>query len=80
MGQAIRRYYLRLVEDGWCSIPENSPLPCHFATREEELPEIEEVSFEHPMTLLRQGVKGGLEDVAIVEVGSVVVGVSTLHA
>jgi hypothetical protein len=38
------------------------------------------VSFECLTTLLRQGVKGGLEDVALVEIGSVIVGVSTLHA
>jgi hypothetical protein len=31
-------------------------------------------------THLRQGVKGGLEDVALVKVGSVVAGVSALHA
>jgi hypothetical protein len=31
-------------------------------------------------TLLCQGVKGGLEDVALVEVRCVVAGVSTLHA
>jgi hypothetical protein len=38
------------------------------------------VSFECLVTLLHQGVEGGLEDVALVEVGSVVFGVSTLHA
>jgi hypothetical protein len=73
------RPYLRLIEDDQCSIPENSPLPCHFTTLEEELFEISEVSFERLATLLRQGVEGGLEDVALVEVGSVVAEVFTLH-
>jgi hypothetical protein len=53
-------YYLRLVEDDRCSIPENSPLPCHFTTREKELFEIDVVSFERLAILLRQGVECGL--------------------
>jgi hypothetical protein len=48
--------------------------------REEELFEISEVRFECLSTLLRQGAEAGLEDVALVEVESVVAGVSTLHA
>jgi hypothetical protein len=32
------------------------------------------------VTLLHQGAEGGLEDIALVEVGSVVAGVYTLHA
>jgi hypothetical protein len=48
--------------------------------REEELYEINDVSFKHLSTLLRQGVEGGFEDIALVKVGSVVAGVSTLHA
>jgi hypothetical protein len=68
------------VEDNWCSIPKTSPLPRHLATQEEELSEISDVSFEHLSTLLHQGVKGGFENVALVEVGSIVVRVSTLHA
>jgi hypothetical protein len=48
--------------------------------REEALFVISEVGFESLATLLSQGVEGGLEDVAFVEVGTVVVGVSTLHA
>jgi hypothetical protein len=71
-------YYLRLVEDDWCSIPENSPLPCHFTTRGEELFEIGMVSFKRLVTLLRQGVEGGLEDVGLVDVRSVGARVSTL--
>jgi hypothetical protein len=73
-------YYLGLVKDDRCSIPNNGPLPCHLTTREEELSDIGDVSFEHLSTLLRQSVEGGFENVALVEVGSVVVGVSTLHA
>jgi hypothetical protein len=46
----------------------------------EELLKIGAICFEHLVTLLRQGVEGGLENVALVEVGSVVPGVSTLHA
>jgi hypothetical protein len=72
-------YYLGLVEDDRCSIPENNPLPHHFATQEEELSEIGNVSFERLSTLLHQGVEGEFEDVALVEVGSIVAGVSTLH-
>jgi hypothetical protein len=68
------------VEHDRCSIPENSPLPCHLTTREEELSKIGDVSFERLSTLLRQGVECGFEDVALVEVGSIVAGVSTLHA
>jgi hypothetical protein len=73
-------YYLRLVEDDRYSIPENGSLPLYLATREEELSEIDDVSFEHMATLLRQSVEGGFEDVALVEVRSVIVGISTLHA
>jgi hypothetical protein len=51
----------------------------HFTAREEELFNIGTVSFKHLVTLLRQGVEGGFEDVALIEVGSVVAAVSTLH-
>jgi hypothetical protein len=51
----------------------------YFAVQEEEIFKIGVVSFERLVTLLHQGVKGGLEDVAHVEVGSVVAGISTLH-
>jgi hypothetical protein len=47
-------------------------MPRHFTTREEELFKVGVISFERLTTLLRQGVKGGLEDVALVEVGYVV--------
>jgi hypothetical protein len=73
-------YYLSLVKDDRCSILENSPMPCHFATQEEELFKIGAVCFVRLATLLRQGVEGGLEDIALVEVGSVVAGVFTLYA
>jgi hypothetical protein len=52
----------------------------HLATQKEELFKISAIRFERFATLLRQGVEGGLEDVALVEVGFVVAGVSTLHA
>jgi hypothetical protein len=38
------------------------------------------VSFKHLVTLLCQGVKGRLDDVVLIEVGSVGARVSTLHA
>jgi hypothetical protein len=82
-GQWVRLYlgcYLRLVEDDRHSILENSPMSRHFATREEELFKISVVCIKRLETLLHQGVEGGLEDVALVEVESVVAGVSTLHA
>jgi hypothetical protein len=48
--------------------------------QEEELSENGDVSFERLSTLFCQGVKGGFEDVALVEAGSIVAGVLTLHA
>jgi hypothetical protein len=73
-------YYLKLGEDDRHSVLENRPLSRHLVTRKEELFKIGAVCFEHLTTLLHQCVEGGLEDVALVEVGSVVAGVSTLHA
>jgi hypothetical protein len=52
----------------------------HLVAHEEELLKIGAAHFKRLATLLRQGVEGGLEDVALVEVGSVVARVSTLHA
>jgi hypothetical protein len=68
------------MENDLCSILENGPLPRHLAIREEELSEIDDVSFERLSSLIRQSIKGGFEDVALIEVKSVVVGVSSLHA
>jgi hypothetical protein len=68
------------VKDDRCSISENSPLLRYLTTREEDLSEDDDVSFEHLSTLLRHGVECGFEDVALVEVRSVVVRVFTLHA
>jgi hypothetical protein len=48
--------------------------------REEELLKIGMVRFERLATLLRQGVDGKFEYVALVEVGSIVIRVSTLLA
>jgi hypothetical protein len=79
----VRSYLERclgLGEDNRHSVLENSPLSCHFTTRDEEFFKIGAVCFECLASFLRQGVEGGLEDVALVEVGSVVAGVSTLHA
>jgi hypothetical protein len=73
-------YYPGLGEDDQHSVLENGPLSHHLTAREEELLEIGAVCFERLATLLRHCVKGGLEDVTLVEVGSIVVGVSTLHA
>jgi hypothetical protein len=73
-------YYHRLGEDNRRSVLENSPLSRHLATQKEELFKISAICFERFATLLRQGVEGGLEDVALVEVRFVVAGVSTLHA
>jgi hypothetical protein len=74
------RPYLGLGEDDRCGILENSPLSRHPATQKEELLKIGMVRFKHLVTLLCQGVEGGLEDVALVKVGSVAAGVSTLLA
>jgi hypothetical protein len=67
------------VENDLCSILENGPLPRHLAIREEELSEIGDVSFERLSSLIRQSIECGFEDVALIEVESVVVGVSSLH-
>jgi hypothetical protein len=74
------RYYLRLGEDDRRSVLENRPLSRHLATWKKELSKISAVHFEHLATLLYQGVEGGLEDVALIEVISVVTGVSIIHA
>jgi hypothetical protein len=73
-------YYLILVEDDRCGILENSPMSRPFTAQEEELFKVGTVSFECLATLLRQGVEGGLEDVALAKVRTVATGVSTLHA
>jgi hypothetical protein len=73
------RYYIGLVEDDQCSILENTSMSHHFIAREEYLFKIGTVSFECVVTLLHQGVEGGLEDVALVEVGFVVTGISTFY-
>jgi hypothetical protein len=72
--------YLRLVEDNQCSISENSPLSCHFTTREEELIKIGVISFERLVTLLYQGVEGKLGDVVLTEVESISAEVFTHYA
>jgi hypothetical protein len=52
----------------------------HLATREEELSEIDYVSFEPLSILLCQGVEGGFKYIALVEVRSIVVVIFTHHA
>jgi hypothetical protein len=74
------RCYLILLEDDRCGVLENTPLLRHFTKREEELFKIGVVSFEHIATLLRQGFESRLDDVVLVEVGSVGARVSTLNA
>jgi hypothetical protein len=78
-----RRRWITLYlggEDDWRSVLENNPLSRHLATGEEELLKISVVHFECLVTRLRQGVEGGLEDVSLVVVRSVVAGISTFHA
>jgi hypothetical protein len=74
------RYYLSLVEDDRCGVLENGPLPHHFAMREEEFFDIGAASFECLVTLLHQGFEGRLDDVVLIEAGSIGARVSTLHA
>jgi hypothetical protein len=73
-------YYLSFVEDDRRGVLENNPLPHYFITREEEFFKMDAVVFERLVTLLHQGVEGRLDDVVLVEVGSVGATVSTLHA
>jgi hypothetical protein len=47
---------------------------------EEDLSDIGDVSFERMSIILRQSVKGGFKDVSLIEVRSIITGVSTLHA
>jgi hypothetical protein len=74
------RYYLGFGEDDQRSVLENHPLSHHLATQKEELLKIDAVRFERLVTLLRQGVEGGLENVALVEVRFIMARVSTLLA
>jgi hypothetical protein len=78
--RAYLRHYLKLGEDDRRGVLENSPSSHHLTMLKEELLKIGMARFKRLVTLLRQGVKGGLEDVALVEVRSVVAGVSPLHA
>jgi hypothetical protein len=80
MGQAIPRVLHQACGRRSMSVLENSPMSCHFTTREEDLFKIDAVSVKCPATLLCQGVKGRLENIALIDVRSVVAIVSTLHA
>jgi hypothetical protein len=64
-------YYVGLVDDDRCGVLENGPLSHHFTMREEELLKIGPISFVRLVTLLCQGVEGRLDNVVLVEVGSV---------
>jgi hypothetical protein len=68
-GRWVRSYlrcHVGLIEDDQCSISENNLLLRHFATREEKLFEISQVSFKRLVTLLHHSVEGRLEDVVLV--------------
>jgi hypothetical protein len=64
--------YLGLADDDQRCVLEDDPLPHHLITRVV-------VSLECLTILLRQGVKGGLDDIVLVEVRSVDIGASFLH-
>jgi hypothetical protein len=68
-------YYLDLVDDDRRGVLEDGPLPCHFTTWEEEFLEIGAVRFERLATFLYQGVESRLNDIVLVEIGSVAAGV-----
>jgi hypothetical protein len=74
------RCYLSLVDDDRRCVLDDSPLLRHLITRVEELIEIGTVSFERLAILLHQGVKGRLDDVVLIDVGSIGVRVSPLNA
>jgi hypothetical protein len=78
-GWLYLRCYLGLANDDRRGVLEDEPLPCHLIMRVEELLQIGAVSLERFAILLRQGVKGGHDDV-LVEVRSVGARVSLLHA
>jgi hypothetical protein len=59
-------HYPGLGEDDRRGVLQNSSLSRHHSTREEELLKIGMVCFKCLATLLRQGVEGGFEDVALV--------------
>jgi hypothetical protein len=73
-------YYLEFGEDDQRSVLKDGPLSRHLTTQKEEFLKIGAVCFERLATLLRQGVEGELEEVALVEGRSVVARISTLHA
>jgi hypothetical protein len=72
--------YLSLADDDWRCVLEDERLPHHLVTRVEEFLQISTISLKRLVIILRQGVKGGLDDVVLVEVGSVDARASLLHA
>jgi hypothetical protein len=73
-------YYFGLTDDGECCILNDGPLPRYLITQVEKLLQTSAVSIECFVTLLHQGVQGGLDDVVLVEVGSIDAEASLLHA
>jgi hypothetical protein len=73
-------YYLGLADDDSRGVLEDAPPTASLRQVREEFLEVSEIGFKRLMTLLRQGVEGRLDDVILVGVGSIVAGVSTLHA
>jgi hypothetical protein len=61
-------------------VSRRDPLARHLTTREEELSEIDYISFERLSTLLCQGVECGFEDIALIEVRFIIVVIFTHHA
>jgi hypothetical protein len=74
------RCYLGCEDNDQCGVLENGPLSHHFTMLEEEFLEISAISFKRLVTLLRLGVDVRLDDVVLVEVGSIGAGVFPLHA
>jgi hypothetical protein len=72
--------YLVLVNDDWCCILLDEPLLLYLVMLEEELIHLLVTGLEHLVIFLHHVVKGRLDDVALVEVGSIEVGAFFLHA
>jgi hypothetical protein len=80
MGYAVPRVLTRLVDDDRCCILEDELLLCYLITRVEELIYLGTTSLEYLVILLHQVVEGGLDDVVLVEVGSIDTRATFLHA
>jgi hypothetical protein len=81
--QWVRLYlkcYLGLADDDRHCVLEDEPMLHHVVTLVEELIHLNVISLERLAILLHQGVAGELDDVVLVEVGSVNARSSFLHA